>query len=116
MHFIFKIGVTIGSLLAIEKYFPKYKSGDKAFIINLSSVAGVAPADFCPVYTATKHAVIGLTRSYGLNKHLLEQGIYVMALCPSSTDSAMVDYMRHVQRYKDLYDDAYAKFSSYFQK
>ncbi|KAI4470580.1 15-hydroxyprostaglandin dehydrogenase [nad(+)] [Holotrichia oblita] len=110
------IGVTIGSLLAIEKYFPKYKSGDKAYIINLSSIAGITPADFCPVYTATKHAVIGLTRSYGLNRHLLEKGIYVMALCPSSTDTPMKDYMRETARYKDLYDEAFAQFSSYFQK
>lgn len=110
------MGTINGILLAIEKYFPEYKSGEKTYIINLSSISGITPIEFCPVYNATKHAVIGLTRTYGINRHLLKGGIHIMALCPSATDTPMGDYMPNIVRYKDIYEEAKSDFSKRFQK
>ncbi|GJQ83243.1 hypothetical protein Trydic_g8841 [Trypoxylus dichotomus] len=109
------MGTITGLLLAVEKYFPQHKSGEKAYIVNLSSIAGLVPSEFCPVYSATKHGVIGLTRSYGLNRHLKRNGIVVAALCPSGTDSSMADYMGSIVKYKDIYEEAFAQFSKHSQ-
>ncbi|KAK9696006.1 short chain dehydrogenase [Popillia japonica] len=65
------IGTVTGCQLAIEKYFPKHKNGDKAYIINIASV-------------------IGLTRSFGENKIVLDQGICMLVLCPGLTDTPLI--------------------------
>ncbi|GJQ75737.1 hypothetical protein Trydic_g17809 [Trypoxylus dichotomus] len=83
------VGPTLGCELAINTYFPKYKTGANAYIVNISSLAGIVPYRGAPYYAAAKHGLIGLTRSYGQNKVIIEQGIFVMALCPGRTDTAM---------------------------
>ncbi|GJQ75738.1 hypothetical protein Trydic_g17810 [Trypoxylus dichotomus] len=83
------IGPSIGCNLAINTYFPKYKTGASAYIINISSIAGIIPYKDAPHYAATKHGLIGLTRSYGQNKVIIEQDVFVMALCPGRTDTPM---------------------------
>jgi 15-hydroxyprostaglandin dehydrogenase (NAD) len=45
----------------------KDKGGKGGVVVNISSIAGLGPFASCPVYTATKHAVIGLTRSFGVS-------------------------------------------------
>nr|XP_025960953.1 15-hydroxyprostaglandin dehydrogenase [NAD(+)] isoform X4 [Dromaius novaehollandiae] len=51
-----------GTYLGLE-YMRKGNGGDGGVIINISSLAGLMPAAFQPVYCATKHGVIGFTRS-----------------------------------------------------
>lgn len=55
-------------------------SGDRGWIINMSSIYGHLAAEHAPVYTATKHAVNGLTRSAALacGPHM----VHVNAICP----------------------------------
>jgi short-subunit dehydrogenase len=36
-------------------------------VVNISSIVGLEPLAGSPVYVATKHAVIGLTRSFGVS-------------------------------------------------
>ncbi|GFS87433.1 15-hydroxyprostaglandin dehydrogenase, partial [Nephila pilipes] len=43
----------------------------------------ILPASALPVYVATKHGVVGLTRSYGLPYHFDRDGVMFAALCPS---------------------------------
>jgi NAD(P)-dependent dehydrogenase (short-subunit alcohol dehydrogenase family) len=57
-------------------------------IVNLSSFAGIAGVPTKPIYTATKHAVLGMTRSAGLQ--YAHQNIRVNALCPGSTRTNML--------------------------
>jgi 15-hydroxyprostaglandin dehydrogenase (NAD) len=45
----------------------KDEGGKGGVVVNTSSIAGVTPIPGCPVYVATKHAVIGLTRSFGVS-------------------------------------------------
>ncbi|XP_062430661.1 15-hydroxyprostaglandin dehydrogenase [NAD(+)] isoform X2 [Rhea pennata] len=54
-----------GTYLGLE-YMRKGNGGDGGVIINISSLAGLMPAAFQPVYCATKHGVIGFTRSIAL--------------------------------------------------
>ncbi len=57
-------------------------------IINIASVAGLIAAPGLSLYSASKHAVIGLTKSAAIE--LASKGIRVNAVCPSYTDTAMV--------------------------
>ena len=58
-------------------------------IVNLASGAGLAGGAFTGVYHASKHAVVGLTRSLALE--LGPSGIIVNAVCPGFVESPMVD-------------------------
>jgi 15-hydroxyprostaglandin dehydrogenase (NAD) len=48
----------------------KDKGGKGGVVVNIASIAGLAPLAGTPVYVATKHAVIGLSRSFGVSRAL----------------------------------------------
>lgn len=60
-------GATIGVLLAL-KYMEKSRNGKGGVVVNTSSVAGLRGSPFIPMYSASKHAIIGITRSFGVTK------------------------------------------------
>ena len=58
-------------------------------IVNVSSIAGVRGMPMGAPYSASKHAVIGLTKTVALE--YVKQNIRINAVCPAYTHSAMVD-------------------------
>jgi NAD(P)-dependent dehydrogenase (short-subunit alcohol dehydrogenase family) len=58
--------VVRGTLLGLQ-YMGKDKGGKGGVVVNIASILGLAPLSGSPVYVATKHAVIGLTRSFGVS-------------------------------------------------
>lgn len=58
-------------------------------IVATSSMAGVIAFPGDPVYTLTKHAVVGFVRSLG--PRLREQGITINAVCPGLVDTPLID-------------------------
>ncbi|XP_029956202.1 15-hydroxyprostaglandin dehydrogenase [NAD(+)]-like [Salarias fasciatus] len=75
------VGVIRGTYVALE-HMNKLSGGRGGVIINTASMAGLVPLLFCPVYTATKHAVIGFTRSIAAAAELSGYGIRFNAICP----------------------------------
>ena len=58
-------------------------------IVATASLAGLVPMWLDPVYTLTKHAVVGFVRSVA--PQLTERGIRINALCPGFADTPIVD-------------------------
>ena len=56
--------------------------------MNTASVAGLVGSPGLPAYTASKHAVIGLTRTAA--GEVARQGVRVNAVCPGPVDTRMI--------------------------
>lgn len=57
-------------------------------IVATASLAGLMPMPADPIYTLTKHAVVGYVRA--MAPHLAERGITINAICPGFVDTPIV--------------------------
>ncbi len=71
---------------------PLLKKSQAAHIINIASVVGVKGYPLQSAYTASKHALRGMTMS--LAEELRGSNIRVHLLCPGGVDTDMVDRVR----------------------
>jgi NAD(P)-dependent dehydrogenase (short-subunit alcohol dehydrogenase family) len=84
---VFNINV-LGTLLSMKHEIPAILKNGGA-IVNTSSVVGQVGLPGYGVYTASKHAVNGLTRSAALE--VAKQGVRVNAVAFGTIDTPMVD-------------------------
>lgn len=78
-------GVIVGSQLAIERMEPR----DRGHIVNVASSAGKAGVPGIATYSATKHAVVGLTES--LRAELRGSGIELSCVMPITVKTELIE-------------------------
>ena len=83
---VFAVNVTAPFRL-VRALVPHLRRSGHASIVNVSSVAGVKAPPGMPAYSASKAALLGLTRS--LARDLISSGVRVNAVCPASIDTEM---------------------------
>jgi 3-oxoacyl-[acyl-carrier protein] reductase len=81
-----------GPFLVCREAIPHLKKQKRSFIINISSVVGIKGYENQTAYTASKHALMGLSKA--LSKEVQKDGIRVHALCPGGVDTQMVALAR----------------------
>lgn len=78
----------IGVFLGMKHVLPAMLKQNKGSIINTASIAGLVGSPQIAVYSASKHAVIGLTKSAAWE--CTGTGVRVNCVCPGMIDSRML--------------------------
>ncbi len=76
-----------GVVLGVRALVPLLREAGGGGLVATASVAGLVPFTPNPVYTLTKHAVVGFVRA--LAPTLAEDGIGLAAVCPAVVDTPM---------------------------
>ncbi|MFF3819658.1 SDR family NAD(P)-dependent oxidoreductase [Streptomyces bluensis] len=79
----------VGVFLGIRTLAPEIAAAGGGTIVNTASYTGVTGMAYVGAYSATKHAIVGLTRVAALE--LAGKGIRVNAVCPGAIDTAMTN-------------------------
>jgi NAD(P)-dependent dehydrogenase (short-subunit alcohol dehydrogenase family) len=79
----------LGVLLSLKHEIPAIRQSGGGAIVNTSSVAGVIGFPTASVYTASKHAVIGLTKAAALE--YAKEGVRINAVNPAAIQTDMLD-------------------------
>lgn len=105
------VSVISGTYLGLD-YMSKQNGGEGGIIINMASLAGLMPVAQQPVYCASKHGIIGFTRSVAMAANLMNSGVRMNAICPGFVNTPILEtiekeenmgqYMEYAYHIKDM--------------
>jgi NAD(P)-dependent dehydrogenase (short-subunit alcohol dehydrogenase family) len=79
----------IGAHVCTQQVLPAMIESGWGRIVNISSLAGLSGQPYIAAYCASKHAMVGLTRTLALE--VAKKGITVNAVCPAYVETGMVE-------------------------
>ena len=88
-HRVLGVNLT-GTFLCTREAIADMLQGGFGRIVNIASTAGLRGGTYISAYTASKHAVIGLTRALALE--YATRNVTVNAVCPGYTDTDIVKH------------------------
>jgi 3alpha(or 20beta)-hydroxysteroid dehydrogenase len=77
--------------LGMKAVVPRLRARGGGAVVNTASIAGLRGSPNIIAYTASKHAVVGMTRAASLE--LARHGIRVNAVCPAPIETPMVQQL-----------------------
>ena len=79
----------IGAHVCTQQVLPAMIEAGWGRIVNIASLAGLSGQPYITAYCASKHAMVGLTRTLALE--VARKGITVNAVCPAYVETGMVE-------------------------
>lgn len=77
-----------GVVNGVRAIYPRMAKRGSGCIVNTASISGLAPSPGFTIYSASKHAVVGLSQS--LRAEAKKYGVQVNVLCPGFVRTPMV--------------------------
>jgi NAD(P)-dependent dehydrogenase (short-subunit alcohol dehydrogenase family) len=84
-----------GVLHGIRAFVPRLVEQGEGHVVNTASVAGLKALPFASPYSATKHAVVGISEALALELAMVGAAVKVSVLCPGFIRTRLLESERN---------------------